>query len=362
MMEKMQHPFYVRFACVLISLVLLYFILTSASQIFIPLTFALLFSLLLYPVVHFMEHKLHLGRAVASMTAVVLLLGTLVALIYFMAIQFISFSDDLPMLKSRIDEIYAGLQHWLSHSLHINSKAQTEYLNKSTGSLAESAISSVKSVFLSLTTIVLWTIFIVLFTFFMLFHRGLLYKFMLHLFGEEHKGKVAEIILETKTMVNGYIFALLLEMVIVSTVASVMFLIMGVKYALLLGMMAGILNIIPYIGIYSSIVIALVITFANSTGNVAVEAAAGLFGVHLLDSNVIMPRLVGGRVKMNPFVTILAVMVGEFVWGVPGMFLFIPIAGIMKLVCARVDGLEAWSILIGEEEKPVKVKKVKVKA
>ena len=309
-----------------------------------------------------MEHKLHLGRGVASMTAVIVFLGLLVGLIYFMAVQFISFSDDLPMLKTRIDDIYAGLQHWLSHSLHITSKAQTDYLNKSTGSLAESAVSSVKSVFLSLTTIVLWTIFIVLFTFFMLFHRTLLYKFMLNLFGDEHQSKVAEIVLETKTMVNGYIFALLLEMAIVSTVSSIMFLIMGVKYALLLGMMAGVLNIIPYIGIYSSMVIALIITFANSTGNMALEAAAGLFGVHLLDSNVIMPRLVGGRVKMNPFVTILAVMVGEFVWGVPGMFLFIPIAGIMKLVCARVDGLQAWSILIGEEEKPIKVKKVKVKA
>jgi len=98
----------------------------------------------------------------------------------------------------------------------------------------------------------------------------------------------------------------------------------------------------------------MVVTFANSTGNMALEAGIGLFIVHLLDSNILFPRIVGGRVKMNPFITIVAVIVGEFVWGVPGMFLFIPITGIIKLICERVDGMEAWGLLIGVEEKEKK--------
>jgi predicted PurR-regulated permease PerM len=121
-----------------------------------------------------------------------------------------------------------------------------------------------------------------------------------------------------------------------------MFLIMGVQYALLLGVMAAVLNIIPYLGIYTSIVICMIVTLANSSGNLAVEVGVGLFIVHLLDSNILFPRIIGGRVKMNPFITILAVIVGQALWGVPGMFLFIPITGIIKLICERVEGLEAW--------------------
>ena len=75
-----------------------------------------------------------------------------------------------------------------------------------------------------------------------------------------------------------------------------------------------------------------------------------MFVIHLLDSNILMPRIVGARVKMNPFITIVAVIVGEYIWGIPGMFLFIPIAGIIKLICDRVEGMEAWGMLIGVEE------------
>jgi predicted PurR-regulated permease PerM len=57
---------------------------------------------------------------------------------------------------------------------------------------------------------------------------------------------------------------------------------------------------------------------------------------------------------MNPFITILAVIVGQYLWGVPGMFLFIPIAGIIKLICERVEGLQAWGILMGVEDRSVK--------
>ena len=167
--------------------------------------------------------------------------------------------------------------------------------------------------------------------------------------------------METKKMVYSYVLGLVIEMVLVSIVNCTMFLIMGIQYALLLGVMAAVLNIIPYLGIYTSIVICMLVTFANSTGNVALEVGIGLFVVHLLDSNILFPRIVGGRVKMNPFITIIAVIIGEFVWGIPGMFLFIPIAGIVKLICERVEGLEAWALLIGVEEVEKKPK-MKIKA
>ena len=358
-MRTIQFPFYVRLALVLFSIVLIYLILTAAAGIFIPLTFAFFFSVLLLPAATLLERRFHFSRSLAAMVIVVFATFLVAAFFYFVAVQFVSFSDDFPMLKTRFVDIFSSLQHWISYRLHITTRVQSDYLTKSASSMVESAAGSVKNVLFSVSTILLWTIFVILFTFFMLFHRGLLNRFILHLFSEQYRDKVSEITVETRALVQGYITALLIEMLVLSVVNSSLLLIIGIKYALLLGVMAAVLNIIPYLGMYSSILLSMLVTFANAGGGTAAEVGISLFCVHLVDSNFLMPRLVGGRVKMNPFLTILAVMVGEFTWGVPGMFLFIPLTGILKLIFERVDGLEAWGILIGIEEKEKKVKKIK---
>ena len=359
-MTEIKFPFYARLALTLLAVVLVFAILSEASNIFIPLVFGLLISILLYPVNRFFENRLHFGRLFSPLLSVLLFVLALISFIYFIALQLIGFSGDFPKLRIRFQEMFDSVQHWLSHSLHINNRQQTDYINRSITGVLGNIGHSISNVFLSLTGILLLTIFILIFTFFMLYHRRLLMQFVLHLFRDEHRGKVTEVVMETKNMVYSYVFGLVIEMVIISVVNCTMFLIMGIQYALLLGVMAAVLNIIPYLGIYTSIVICMLVTFANSSGNAALEVGIGLFIVHLLDSNILFPRIVGGRVKMNPFITIIAVIVGEFVWGIPGMFLFIPIAGIVKLICERVEGLEAWALLIGVDEE-AKKPKLKIK-
>ena len=356
-----KFPFYARFAITLLAVVLVFVILSEASNIFIPLVFGLLISILLYPLNRFFENKWHFSRTAAAMLSVFLFITALTGFIYFLALQIIGFSGDFPQLRTRFLQMFGNLQHWLSHTFHINNREQTSYIDQYISSMMGSVGHSVSNLFLSLSGILLLMVFIVIFTFFMLFHRRLLMQFLLRLFSDGNRDKVREVIMETKNMINSYVLGLVIEMVLISIVNCTMFLIMGIQYALLLGVMTAVLNIIPYLGIYTSIVICMLVTFANSSGNMALEVGVGLFIVHLLDSNILFPRIVGGRVKMNPFITIVAVIVGEFVWGIPGMFLFIPIMGIIKLVCERVEGLEAWALLIGVEETPKREPKIKVK-
>jgi predicted PurR-regulated permease PerM len=297
-----------------------------------------------------------MGRVFGPLLSVLLFFLVLSSFIYFIILQMISFSADFPILRLRFIEILDGVQHWLSHKLYITSRQQTEYVNRSTTSVLEGVAQSLRNVFFSVTGGILKLLFIHIFTFFILYHRRLLMKFVLHLFREEHRPKVNEVVMETKSMINAYVLGLVIEMGILSIVNCTMLLIMDIRYALLLGVMASVLNIIPYLGIYTAIIISMMVTFANSTVNMAFVVGLGMFIVHVFDANVLFPRIIGGRVKMNPFITILAVIVGEYIWGVPGMFLFIPIAGIMKLICERVEGLEAWAYLIGVEEREIKPK------
>ena len=361
-MGNVKLPFYARLALTLFALVLVFFILSEAKSIFIPLVFALLVAILLYPLNKFFEVKLRFGKLWAAIVSVALFISALVGFIYFLALQIIGFSSDMPLLKKRFEQMFSGLQDWLSYRLHITSRQQSDYMNRSVNSMLESAAHSVSNVFLSIADVLLLTIFVVIFTFFILYHRKLLMRFVLHLFSVRNREKVSEVIHETKSMINSYVLGLVIEMVIISVVNCTMLLIMGIQYALLLGVMSAVLNIIPYLGIYTSIVICMLVTFANSTGNMALVAGAGLFVIHLIDANILFPRIIGGRVKMNPFITIIAVIIGEFLWGIPGMFLFIPIAGILKLVCERVEGLEAWAILIGVDDKEKRKPKVKMES
>jgi predicted PurR-regulated permease PerM len=152
-------------------------------------------------------------------------------------------------------------------------------------------------------------------------------------------------------MIYSYISGLLIEMAIVGVANCTVFSIMGIKYAILLGIIAAVLNIIPYLGIYTATAMIMLVTFANSSGSSAISVGIALLSVHLIDANILMPRIVGSRVKMNAFITIIAVIVGEYVWGISGMFLFIPITGIFKIISIRVEGMKPWAILIGTEEK-----------
>lgn len=349
-MNAVKLPFYAKLALTLLAIVLILFIMMEGSTIFIPMVFALLIAVLLLPVQQFMERRMHMNRGLSSILSVILFVGCIAAFIYFMTLQIANFSDDFPQLEKRFAIMWSNAQHWISHTFHINTKQQTDYINKSVNGMVGTAAASVGNMFVSVGAIVLWTVFVFIYTFFMLFHKKLLSRFVEHLFSKENRPKVREVVHETRGLIRSYVLGLLTEMLILSIVNCTVFLIMGVKYAILLGVMASVLNIIPYLGIYTAAAIAMLVTFANGGGNAALGVGIALIIVHLLDSNVLMPRIVGSRVKMNPLITIIAVVVGEFIWGIPGMFLFIPITAILKLIFDRVDDLEAWAILIGTDD------------
>ena len=114
--------------------------------------------------------------------------------------------------------------------------------------------------------------------------------------------------------------------------------------------MAAVLNIIPYLGIYLCMALAMVITAATSSTGHVVAVGIVFIVTHFVDANVILPHVVGGKMKMNPFITILVVLIGHLIWGIPGMFLFIPLTAMIRLISEEVPGMKPWAILIGEEK------------
>ncbi|SKA29612.1 Predicted PurR-regulated permease PerM [Chitinophaga eiseniae] len=355
-MTEFKLPFNARLTFTLLSLILLVYIAHMASSIIIPLLFAFLISIMLLPVTYFLE-KRKFPRGLAAAVAVLLFIIVILLIMLLMGTQMQAFIADFPQLERKLLDTVTSLQEWIDHRFHISSNAQLSYLQKAALGTLGTATSFISQTFLSLSSLIVFVVFVLLYSFFMLFYRKLLVTFLVRLFQEKHRDTLLDVLARTRFIIKSYVGGLMIEMVVVAFLNTAVFLILGIKYAILLGVMAAIFNIIPYIGIFTALIISMLVTLTTGTPISALQVGIALFLIHLLDSNVLLPRIVGSKVKINALVTIVGVVMGNMLWGIPGMFLAIPIIAIIKIVCESVDYMNPWAILLGDEQEE-KTKKV----
>ena len=346
---KQATPFYTRLAMVLVSLIALFYIAVLGKSILAPLAFGLLFAVLLLPPANFLEHKARLPRSMASLLSVIMLVVVLAAMLYIVGAQVSNLADDWPQFKQQVLSSVNDLQAWISHKFHIRIKQQMTYVNNATSKLLESGGSVLGDVFVSFSSMVLFLVFILIDSFFLLYYRRLIIRFLVSVFRDENSNVVYAIIAQIQSRIRQYILGLLLEMVIVATASSLALWILGVNYWFLLGLLIGLFNLVPYIGIASALVLSTLVTFATAGTAKLLLVIGTILGIHLVDSNVLLPVIVGSKVRINALITILGVIVGGMVWGISGTFLAIPIIAITKIIFDHVEPLKPWGLLLGDE-------------
>lgn len=340
----LDFPFFARVALVLIAILAVLLLLYWGRSIFIPLFLAFLTAIFLYPLTKFFE-KNHFGKTAAAATSVLLFFLFIVILSYFFSAQFLQFIKSLPDLKLQLDALMKRIQAWLSENYHLSSDTGINYVDSPLNKIVLVAGNTIPII---LKSLILFALFL-FFTFYILYHRKLLESFILSFFSQPHRKKMGEIAVELRSLINGYVKGLIIEMIIFIAVSLALLLILGIKYALLMAVFAGALNLIPYLGIYTATIINAVVIIAASGVKDGLEVAAVFIFVHIIDSNIILPRIVGASVKMNPFVTLIAVVAGAIIWGIPGMFLFIPLTAIIRVLGEKINEFRSWAILIGED-------------
>ena len=346
--QELIFPFYARLALVLLAILLISMFMVEGRQIIIPLFFSVLFAFVLLPLTKWLEHLI--SKWLAAFISILLFLVFIAGVIYFLGVQVVEFSRDLPLLGQKIQDWVFHLQNMIARHFQVDASAQLDYFQKSTDRIITEASIIAQNLVLAISGFAIWTIFVFIFTYFILTHRGLLKRFLVALFTESNQPRVYEIVSETRYLAKNYILGLLVEMLVVGVLNVSLLLLFGIRYAMLLGVLAAVLNIIPYLGIYTATALAAIITLSNSSSANAIIVIITLLAVHFVDANLLLPNIVGRRVKMNPLITIVAVLVGNIMWGIPGMFLFIPLVGFMKIIFERVDSLKPWALLMGTEK------------
>ncbi|GAB4092708.1 AI-2E family transporter [Flaviaesturariibacter terrae] len=343
-MEKRELPFYAKVTVVMLGLVLFTFILKTLGDILTPLAFAVIIALLLNPLVNRLaKHKL--GKIPSIALAMLLALLVFAGIFYFLSSQIMGFGENLPALKAKFSSLLSTAQVWMQHKFGLSMQKQMQLMNEAGNSSKALIGGTLNTVLGTVGVLLLLPVYVFLF----LFYKTLILDFLFKVFAEHNAAKVSEILGETKLAIQSYMVGLLLEAAIVAAMNSTALLLIGVKYALLLGVLGAILNMLPYIG--GIIAIALPVLMATVTSN-GFSKQLWIVGAYLLiqfiDNNVLVPRIVSSKVNINALISVVVVLMGGALWGISGMFLSIPFVGILKIIFDRVDGLKPWGELLGD--------------
>jgi len=348
-LRKVAAPFYERVSLTLIGMIALGFLIRQGKEVLDPIIFGFLFAILLLPLSNFFEKRFKLPRSASSFLSIILMTAFIGGIFYLVGSQISNLADDWPMLKKQIAQSTDDLQQWVQSAFHINMQKQAAYVHNATTKIIDSGSAVVGTTFGAVSSLLLFYIFIFVFTFLIMFYRRLLLRFLLYVFDEEYQPVVMDIVENIQSILRKYILGLLLEMFIVACVACTLFWIIGIKYAALLGIITGLFNIIPYIGIFTALLLSTTITFATGAPSHAFYVALSVISIHAVDSNFLLPLVVGSKVRLNALITFVGIVLGEMIWGLSGMFLSIPMIAIFKIIFDRVEGLKPWGFLLGGE-------------
>ncbi len=340
-----SEPFYKKSTLVLLGIILLVYVMHILADILVPIAFSLLLAILLNPLnSRIMRMKVPTVLSILlTLLIAVIILGII---LYFLSAQIIQFGEMMPALKLKFTQILTDLQNLLQTKFGISIQKQTQFLKDTASSgkaLVGQTVSSVLGVF---SLLFLIPVYIFLF----LLYKPLILNFLFEVFSTKNTHSVAEILHETKAAIQSYIVGLLIEASIVAVLNSVALLILGVPYAILLGVIGAILNMIPYVG--GLIAITLPVLMATVTQD-GYSTQLFIIGAYLLiqfiDNNVLVPRIVSSKVKINALISVLAVLLGGALWGVSGMFLSIPLVAVLKIIFDRIEDLKPWGRILGDQ-------------
>jgi len=350
-------PFYVKFSLNLLAIVLLGGLIFIGQDILMPLFFAIVLAIFLLPVNNRLR-RLGIPEVLSMLLAILFALLVIVAVIYFLSSQIAVFAGDFPSIKQHFNEHLHTVQKWVAETFHFSYKEQDKAVQDATNGLKDSGGSVVGTTLISAVSALMMVILLPIYTFLIMYYRALIRKFFVDIFSDRHRKSVEEVMEESKTIVQGYMVGLLIEMAIVAALNTVGFMVIGVKYAIFLSVLAAILNMIPYVGMLVATVLCMAITLATSTQISDVIWVAAVLGVvQFIDNNFLMPYVVSSKVRINALVSIIGVLIGGALAGVSGMFLSIPGIAIMKAIFDRVEDLKPWGMLMGDDLSMLKKQK-----
>ncbi|MGN6618622.1 MAG: AI-2E family transporter [Ilyomonas sp.] len=343
-------PITVRRSIELLGLVLIVIIIIAGQAIIMPLLLAFFISLVLLPFTRFLQRK-HVPEVLAIALALLLLIVFTAGIMWFFSIQIAKLIADFPQIKDNVMLHLNALREWVDAKTGFSTEKQMTLINEQSSKLINSAGGILTGAAASLSSIFVFFGLLPIYIFLILFYKNLLLRFVFLWFPPQSQGKVEEVMRETETIVKSYIGGLLIQITYITVLLGGALMVLGIKHALLIGILFAFLNLIPYIGALIGNIIGVLLTLTSSQELWPIlEVLITIAVVQFLDNNILMPRIVGSKVKINALATIVGVFIGGSIAGVAGMFLSLPLIAVLKIIFDRTENFRQWGVLLGDEK------------
>lgn len=345
-----KFPFYAKASLLLIGLFVLISMLYIAQNIIVPIVFAVIIAIVLHPVVNFfMRFKINRIIAIIITLLLTFLVAAALALLIFK--QASRFSETWPVLVDKITLMLSQATSWFTGYFGINPWAAHKWIVKTKAELLSNSNAAIGQTLFAVGNTLMVLFLIPVYVFIILFYHSLLIEFIHKLFGTGNQKKVSEIVNQTKTLIQRYLVGLVIEAVMIALMEIAALLLLGIEYAILLGIIGALLNVIPYIGGLIAVAIPMMIALATKDSAwYALYVLIIYYIIQLIDNNLIVPLIVSSKVKINALFSIIVVFAGNALWGIPGMFLSIPLLAIIKLIFDHIEPLKPWGFLLGDNK------------
>lgn len=340
-------PFFLNASVIIIGIYFFVRMLSMAQEIILPLLYSSMFAVMLSPLVDMLERR-KVGRLTSIMGIMIVSVILAGLLMLLLASQLGRLIEAWPLLSEKLEGLLTQTILWASDYLNINEQKviawttgiRTDFMSNS-GALLGNTLMTVSGM---LATLVLTPVYILM----LLYYQPHLLEFMHMLFGDKNESNVSELLASTKSIIQSYLSGLFIEIAILAVLNSLGLLLLGIDYAILLGTLGALLNVIPYLGGILAAAAFAVIALVTKTPIYVVYVVALYSFIQLIDNNFIVPMVVGSKVKLNALICVVTVIIGAALWGIHGMFLSIPITAIVKLILDKTNSLKAWGFLLGE--------------
>ncbi len=343
-----KFPFYAKASLLLIGLFVFISMLSIAQSIIVPIVFAVIIAIVLHPVVNFFM-RFKINRIIAIIITLLLTFLVVAALALLIFKQASRFSETWPLLVDKITLMLSQVTTWFTGYFGINPWAAHKWIVKTKAELLSNSNEAIGQTLFAVGNTVMVLFLVPVYVFIILFYHSLLIEFIHRLFGSGNKKKVSEIVNQTKTLIQRYLVGLIIEAVMIAVMEITALLLLGIEFAILLGIIGALLNVIPYIGGLVAVALPMMIALATKDSAwYALYVLVIYYIIQLIDNNLIVPLIVSSKVKINALFSIIVVFAGNALWGISGMFLSIPLLAIIKLIFDHIEPLKPWGFLLGD--------------
>lgn len=340
-----------RAMAVLAVLVLLVLILVYARPFLVPLTFAALLAMLLLPMVRGLERK-GVSRGIACLAGVLSVMGVIALFIFFVTWQFSNFTDDATKIEQQLTKKYQDVQGFISEKAGITPQKQQQIIKEEQKSSPGRTGKMITGVLAGAGSLLASTVLVLVYIFLMLYYRDRLRRTLLRLVPGSEKRTAEEALGDIQQVTQKYLSGMALMIASLWVMYGIGFSIAGVKNALFFAVLCGVLEIIPFVGnITGTLLTAGMALVQGGDSNILIGILVTYGLVQFIQTYILEPLVVGSKVDINPLFTIIGIVAGEQLWGIPGMILAIPLVGIFKIVCDHVDALNPYGYLLGQDKK-----------